>query len=119
MDEAAAIAGYYSLAPGQNDFGDLPPEIARTLPHRMLPAAVLAWFGVNVARQGQGLGSRLLAQALRDCWEAGKTFPFVAVMLDCVDDNAKLFYQKYDFSELPGQPYRLFLSAQDLDAMMG
>ena len=57
-------------------------------------------------------------RALRDCYEAGQTFAFVAVILDCVDDKAKSFYQRWDFVELPGNPYRLFLSSQTLAAMM-
>jgi hypothetical protein len=60
----------------------------------------------------------LLAQALRDCWQAGKTFPFVAVILDCINESAKGFYQHWDFAELPGHPYRLFLSAKRLEAIM-
>lgn len=60
----------------------------------------------------------LLAQALRDCHDAGQTFAFVAVLLDCIDDKAKAFYQRFDFAELPGHPYRLFLTAAQLEAMM-
>jgi hypothetical protein len=41
----------------------------------------------------------------------------VAVILDCIDDAAKSFYQSYDFAELPGRPYRLFLSAAQLEAI--
>ena len=118
IDPARAVAGYYTLATGQVDFGDLPVELAKPLPRRVLPVAVLAWLGVDSTRQGQGLGGLLLAQALRDCWEAGKTFPFIAVVLDCVNESAKSFYQHWDFAELPGHPYRLFLSAKCLDAMM-
>ena len=59
-----------------------------------------------------------MAQALRDCWEAGKTFAFIAVVLDCINDAAKTFYQRWGFHELPGHPYRLFVSAKQLDAMM-
>jgi GNAT superfamily N-acetyltransferase len=118
LNQNNAIAGYFTLATGQVDFGDLPADIAKRLPKRMLPVVVVAWLGVSSGHQGQGLGRLLLAQALRDCWEAGKSFAFVAVILDCIDDNAKTFYQKYDFQELPGQPYRLFLSAQRLEALM-
>jgi GNAT superfamily N-acetyltransferase len=118
LDEAGAIAGYYTLATGQVDFSDLPAEVTKRLPRRMLPVAVLAWLGVSADRQGQGLGRLLLAQALRDCYEAGKTFAFIAVILDCINDAAKAFYQRWDFEELPGHPYRLFLSAKGLDAMM-
>ena len=119
VDDAETIAGYYTLATGQVDFGDLPVEVVKQLPRRVLPVAVLAWLGVDEKRQGRGFGKLLLAQALRDCWEAGKTFAFVAVILDCINDDAKRFYQHWDFQELPSHPYRLFLSAKRLKAMMG
>jgi GNAT superfamily N-acetyltransferase len=118
LDTAGTIAGYYTLATGQVDFSDLPTELTKRLPRRVLPVAVLGWLGVEQGRQGQGLGRLLLAQALRDCYEAGKTFAFLAVILDCIDDQAKAFYLRWDFEELPGHPYRLYLSAKRLEAMM-
>ena len=118
LDETGQIAGYYTLATAQIDFGDLPTELTRQLPRRMLPVAVLAWLGVATNRQNQGLGGRLVAQALLDCQHAGQTFAFVAVILDCLNDAAKSFYQQWDFQELPGYPYRLFLSAKRLEALM-
>ena len=118
VDNAGTIAGYYTLATGQVDFNELPAEVANRLPRRVLPVAVLAWLGVGMAHQGRGLGRILLAQALRDCYEAGKTFAFVAVILDCINDAVKSFYRHWDFQELPGHPYRLFLSVKQLDEMM-
>lgn len=118
LDQDGRIAGFYTLATGQVDFGDLPSELARKLPRRALPVAILAWLGVSLNYQGQKLGDLLLARALRDCHEAGQTFAFVAVILDCVDDRAKAFYQRWDFAELPGSPYRLFLNSQTLAEMM-
>lgn len=113
-----AIAGYDTLATGQVDFGDLTPEFSHGLPRRKLPVAVLAWLGVSTSHQGQGLGGSLLADALRNCYEAGQTFAFIAVILDCVNDAAKTFYQRWDFRELPGNPYRLMLSWNLLVTMM-
>jgi GNAT superfamily N-acetyltransferase len=118
LDAGAAIAGYYTLATGQVDFSELPAEVAKGLPRRMLPVAVLAWLGVGSTHQGQGLGRLLLAQALRDCADAGRTLAFIAVILDCVSDAAKAFYQQWDFRELPGHPYRLFLTFKQLEALM-
>jgi GNAT superfamily N-acetyltransferase len=118
VDSARRTAGFYTLATSQIDFGDLPIEVSRSLPRRALPIAVLAWFGIATDHQGRGLGTRLLAQALWDCWEAGKTFAFVAVVLDCLNDSAKTFYQRNDFAELPGHPQRLYLSARMLDALV-
>ncbi len=118
VDTSGQLAGFFTLATAQVDFGDLPHDLARHLPRRQLPVAVLAWLGVHQAYQQRGLGDLLLAQALRDCFEAGQTFAFVAVILDCVDDRAKAFYQRWDFQELPGHPRRLFLSAAHLAALM-
>jgi GNAT superfamily N-acetyltransferase len=118
LDETDQIAGFYTLATGQVDFSDLPDGLTKRLPRRWLPVAVLAWLATSAHRQGQGLGRLLVAQALRDCWEAGETFAFVAVILDCLTDEAKSFYQKWDFEELPGHPYRLFVTYRQLAAMM-
>jgi GNAT superfamily N-acetyltransferase len=118
VTDAGAIAGYYTLATGQVDFSDLPPAVAKKLPRRLLPVAVLAWLGVAADQHGKGLGRLLLSHALRDCQEAGRTFAFIAVILDCIDDAAKAFYQHFDFAELPGRPYRLYISAAQLNAMM-
>lgn len=117
-DSDGVIAGYFTIAMGQVDFGDLPAEIIRKLPKRALPVAVVAWLGVDSKYQGQGLGRILLAQALRDCYEAGQTFAFVAVIIDAIDDRAKSFYKQWDFAELPGHPYRLFLASEHLRALM-
>ena len=73
---------------------------------------------MSTSHQGQGLGRLLLAQSLRDGYEAGDTFAFVAVILDCLNDAAKSFYQQWDFQELPGRPYRLFVTYGQLEAMM-
>ena len=118
LEDSGVIAGYYTLATGQVDFGDLPAEAAKRLPRRALPVAVLAWLGVAETHQGKGLGRRLLARALRDCHEAGNTFAFVAVIVDCLNERVKAFYQQWDFREVPGHPYRLYLSRNQLTSMM-
>lgn len=118
LDDASQIAGYYTLATAQVDFADLPADIARSLPRRQLPVAVIAWLSVDKAFQSRGIGKRLLASALSDCYLAGQTFAFIAIVLDCIDLSAKKFYQKFDFAELPGYPMRLYLSYQQLKRMM-
>lgn len=119
VGSAGEILAYYTIAPGQVDCADFPAEFTRRLPRRPLPVAILAWLGVSSRYHGQGLGTRILAYALRHCYEAEKAFPFVAVVIDCVDDTAKLFFQKFDFLEIPGNPYRLYLSVAQLQALLG
>ncbi len=119
LDASGAIGGYYTIAPGQVAFGDLPESLVKKLPRRPLPIAVVAWLEVDQSQRGHGLGTRLLALAFRDCYDAGQTFPFVAVIIDSLDDATKRFFQKFDFQEVPGNPYRLYLSVARLEEMMG
>lgn len=118
IEEPGTIAGYYTLAMGQVNFDELPHEVARKLPGTLLPIVTLAWLGLDRRCHGQGLGERLLAQALRDCHHTGQIMPFVAVLLDCATPNAKSFYRHFDFEELPGHPMKLMLPWKLLDAMM-
>jgi predicted N-acetyltransferase YhbS len=117
LDEESRIIGYYTLASSQVDLSDLPIDVAKSLPQRQLPVAVLAWLGVDSTAQGRGIGSRLLATSLRDCHEASQTFAFIAVILDCVDAPSKAFYQRFDFAELPGYPMRLYLPFKLLEKL--
>lgn len=114
LDHEDTIVGYYTLAIGHVDFSELPHDVVKQLPRRQLPVATLAWFGINLSHQGQGLGRRMLAQALSDCFDAGQTFAFVAVVLDCINENAREFYARFGFEEMPGQPFRMFLSFERL-----
>lgn len=117
LDDARNVVGYYSLAFSQIDFSDLPADLAKKLPRRQLPVSVLAWLGVDQSCQGRGIGQRLLATSLVDCYEASQTFAFIAVILDCVDEQARQFYQRFDFAELPGYPMRLYLSFKSLETL--
>jgi GNAT superfamily N-acetyltransferase len=117
LDEMRQIVGYYSLAFSEVDFSDLPAELVKKLPRRQLPVGVLAWLGVDRSFQGRGIGQRLLATSLLDCYEASQTFAFFAVILDCVDEQGKRFYRQFDFQELPGYPMRLYLSFKSLEAL--
>ncbi len=117
-DTTSRIFGFYTLATAQVDFADLPSTVVKSLPRRQLPVAAIAWLGVDITFQSRGLGKRLLANALKDCFEASEVFAFVAVILDCVDSSAKAFYQRFDFAELPGYPMRLFLTYRQLQQMI-
>jgi GNAT superfamily N-acetyltransferase len=92
--------------------------MVRKLPSTLLPIVTLAWLGLAKPYQGKGLGKRLLAQALSDCHRTGQLMPFVAVLLDCATKEAKAFYQRFDFEELPGHPMTLMLPWNLLDVMM-
>jgi GNAT superfamily N-acetyltransferase len=116
--EADRIAGFYTVAIGEVDFDAAPEEVQKRLPRRRLPIALLAWMGVHADLRGQRLGARIFAIALRDCFEAGKSLPFVAVVIDCISEASLTFFKKWDCTAVENSPNRLFLSAKRLEAMM-
>lgn len=118
LDETARIAGFYTLAWSQVHLDQLPHEIARRLPRQLLPVAVIAWLGVDRRYRGRGLGDRLLAHALLQCHRASQVIPFVAVVPDCLNADAKAFFLRHDFAELPGHPMKLLLPKALLDALV-
>lgn len=97
LDETDRIAEYYTLATRHVNLGDLPLYITKKLPKLNLPVTVLPWLGVSSSHQGTGLGTRLLAQCLNVCHSAGQTFAIVSVILNCLNDDAKRFYQRWGF----------------------
>lgn len=118
LDPNSEVAGFYSLANGEVGNSDLPLSVTRGLPNRPLSVAVLAWMGVAIAHQRQGLGERLLVHALLQLVRAMDQLPFVAVMLDSRSTAAKRLYEKYEFIECLNRPNRMYLSSRDLLALV-
>lgn len=118
LDEHETVAGYYTLAFGHVHLDQLPHELARKLPRQLLPIVTLAWLGVDKRFHGQGIGDMLTAHALLQCHAASSSAGFVAVVIDCVSERAKAFFQRFDFIEFPGRPLKLLLPKALLDAMI-
>lgn len=117
VDGSGVIAGFYTIAISTVDFSLLSEGLAKGLPKRLLPVMTFAWLGVDKKFQGQGLGERLLADALLRCQQAGELAGFIGVVVDCLSDGAKRLYQRFDFGEFPGHPMKLFLPKSLLDKL--
>lgn len=117
LDESSRIAGFYSLAYGQVHMDKLPDSVAKRLPNVMVPVVVLGWLGVDKQFRGNGLGDRLLAHSLMHAHQAAQIIPFAGVVIDCLNGDAKRFYQRYDFAEFPGHPMKLLVTRHQLEAM--
>jgi ribosomal protein S18 acetylase RimI-like enzyme len=119
MTEGASngVIGYYVLNAHSISAEELPDDIARKAPqHRLVPAAYISMIGVDLSRQGEGLGRILLANALRQILLASEYVATAVAVLDVLDDgNAeavdkrKLYYKRFGFIELKGQGRRLFM----------
>jgi ribosomal protein S18 acetylase RimI-like enzyme len=104
------IAGFYTLSQYAVDLGGVPEEVAKRLPkYPMVSATLLGRLAVSNDFRGQGLGERLLMDALHRALDSSQQIASAAVVVDAKDEPAITFYTKYGFIELPGGNKRLFL----------
>ncbi len=112
------IAGYYTLSAASFEKEEMPPKLAKRLPHYPVPAAVLGRLAVARSCQGSGLGEALLIDAAKRVVYASDTIGVYAIIVDVLNDSARSFYQRYGFQTFPSKPTRMFLPLQsfvDLD----
>ena len=69
--------------------------------------------------KGQGLGEKLLLDALRRCTLYREPIAALAVIVDAVDEKAANFYRRYDFQPFPNLPLKLFICMKLLDSLFG
>lgn len=104
------IAGFYSLSQYSIDLGQIPENVAKKLPkYPAVSATLLGRLAVANGFRGQGLGERLLMDALHRILELSKQVASAAIVVDAKDDSAVSFYKKYGFIELPRVERRFFL----------
>lgn len=107
------VAGYYTLSSGQID-ADIAPDPGSPYP---MPVALLGRLAVDRTFQGQGLGSLLLLDALRNTLHAASYVAIRALVVDALDENAKRFYEHFGFRELLDDPKHLYLPLSQAAAL--
>ena len=116
--DGKTIAGYYTLSQYAVKLDQFPDELAKKLPkYGEVPATLIGRLAVDRRFIGQGLGERLLMDALHRSLELSKGAGSAAVVVDAKDDDAAGFYRKYGFIELPRVEKRLFLAMQTVARM--
>lgn len=110
----ATVAGYVSLTTGSVRHDELPKRYGRGMPRYPLPTILIARLAVDRRLQGEKLGTRLLAEALRRAVVASDAAAARVVVVDAIDDRAAEFYRGRGFIEAPGNPLRLFRKVSDI-----
>jgi len=102
------IAGYYTLSAFSVELQSVPEDMARKLPrYPSIPSLLIG----RLARDHSfpGLGSLLLADALRQCVQQSDQIGASLIVVDAIDDRARSFYQKYGFVPIESYSNRLIL----------
>lgn len=114
----ARIAAYVSLTMGSVQRTDAPPRLVRGLPAYPVGMVLIARLAVDRTEQGAGLGTRLLADALRMAVIAGDAAAARLVVVDAVDDRAAQFYHRHGFTGTLDHPLRLDRRMKDVRASL-
>jgi GNAT superfamily N-acetyltransferase len=112
------VIGYFSLTMGSVRKKDAPQKLVRGLPGYPVGMVLLARLAVDKKAQGDGIGTLLLAEALRRAVAAGEAAAARLVVVDAIDDNAEAFYRHFGFLPAPEHPHRLFRRMKDIRASL-
>jgi predicted GNAT family N-acyltransferase len=101
-DEPARVLGYYTLCAMAISQGEVPEAARKLIPrYPLVSSTMIGRLAIATDRQGQRLGSILLADALQRAFESADSVGSSMVIVDALDDAAAGFYAAHGFVRLP------------------
>lgn len=118
--ETNVVQGYYTLSNNSIPLNSFSDQIRNKLPqsYKSIPTTLLGRLAIDKKYQGNGIGKILLIDALRRSYNNSQKIGSFGVIVDPMDEEAKSFYLKYDFIELPDSE-KMFIATQTLKALFG
>ena len=104
------VCGYYTISSGALIFDHIPEN----LPRYPIPVVHLGRLAVDESVNGQRLGKALLADALKRSVAVADQLGIYAVEVYALTENAREFYLKFGFAELPDDRLHLYLSIKKI-----
>ena len=108
------VVGYYSISAGSVSIEEAPVRISKGLARHPIPVILLARLAVDKDEQGGGLGKALLKDALARIAQAADIVGARAVLVHAIDQQARKFYEHFDFEPSPVHELQLMLLMKDL-----
>ena len=109
-----SVLGYYNLAVGHVSYEGAPERLAKGLARHPIPIMVLARLAVDRHWQAQGVGRGLLRDAMLRTLQVADIAGLRALAVHAKDDEARRFYEQFDFAPSPTDPLHLFLLVKSL-----
>ncbi|MBX3490332.1 GNAT family N-acetyltransferase [Parvibaculum sp.] len=113
------VAGYHTLVVGEVAYEDAPERLKKGLARHPVPVMLLARLAVASDCQGRGIGPALLRDALLRTLQAADIAGIRAFMVHAKDDEARSFYEHFDFVASPSDPMHLYVLLKDVKALLG
>ncbi|WP_439643574.1 GNAT family N-acetyltransferase [Gemmatimonas sp.] len=118
--DADEILGYYTLSASSATPELLKAVLGSALPKYPLPVSYIGMFAVTTSRQGQGIGSELMLDALMRSAAAAHAVGSTGVFLHSRDEKSTAFYAKLGFVSLGTEATRrpMFIPMSVVHRMM-
>lgn len=112
------VVGYYALSAASVEPEAASSRVKKGLARHPIPVILLARLAVDQGEQRRGLGAALLKDALQRAGSAANEIGARAVLVHAKDEEAKAFYEHFDFEPSPTDPLHLFLLMKNLRASL-
>ena len=106
------VLGFFTLTACEIHSKQLPPEYAKKYPP-VVPAAKLARLEVNREKQGHGLGTSMMVNAMERVLLVSENLGITGFFADAKDEKARMFYLGFGFLPFPDS-LSLFLPVSSL-----
>jgi len=113
------VIGYHTLVVGEIAYADASERLKKGLSRHPVPVMLLARLAVCRDWQGCGVGPALLKDALLRTLQAADIAGIRAFGVHAKDDEARAFYEHFDFAASPTDPMHLFLLLKDIKTLVG
>ena len=95
-----------------------PQRTRKGLARHPIPIVLLARLAVDKAWQGKGLGAALLLDSLRRVVAAADIVGIRAIVAHAKDDDARRFYEHFNFDPSPIEPLQMFLLLKEIKRLL-
>jgi GNAT superfamily N-acetyltransferase len=108
------LVGYHTLAVGQVILDEAPDRLKKGLAKHPIPIMLLARLAIDRRWQGRGVGKALLRDAMQRTLQAADIAGIRALAVHAKDEEARRFYEHFDFVPSPADPMHLFVLLKDV-----
>ena len=108
------VVGYYTLVVGEVAYDDAGNRLKKGLARHPVPVILFARLAVAISAQGKRIGAGLLKDAMLRTVQAADIAGIRAFVVHAKDDEARSFYERFDFVTSPTDPYHLFILLKDI-----
>jgi GNAT superfamily N-acetyltransferase len=112
------IVGYHTLVVGELTYAEAAERLKKGLARHPVTIMLLARLAVDRDCQGRGIGPALLKDAMLRTLQAADIAGIRAFVVHAKDEEARSFYQHFDFTASPADPMHLYILVKDARTLL-